>query len=68
MGLSFRDEESPLVDRVESLHFVSIDSNPIPETENIGDQERLGRNSEDVVIQLSADSDMPRDIDIHVSG
>ena len=52
------------MERVGSLRFVAIDSNPIPETESIGEQERLGRNSEDIMIQ----SDIPRDIDIHVSG
>ena len=64
MGLSFRDENSS-VDRVGSLHFASTDSNPITETGGAGDQEIPERNLEDIEIQLSADSDIHREINSH---
>ena len=67
MGLSSHDEDS-LVNRVGSLGFASADSNPIPESGGVGDQESPGGNLEDIEIQLSADSDIHRDIDNHVSG
>ena len=67
MGLSFHDEDS-LVDRVGSLRFASTDSNSITETGSVGNQESPGGNLEDIEIQLSADSDIHRDIDNHVSG
>jgi len=68
MGLSFYDADS-LVDRVGSLCFACIDSNPILEAGSVGDQERAGTNLEDIEIQLSADSaSIPRDNNSHVSG
>ena len=67
MGLSFHDEDS-LVDRVGSLRFVSTDSSPVTEIGSVGHQESSGGNLDDSEIQLSADSDIYRDIDSHVSG
>jgi len=49
MGLSFHDENS-LVDRAGSLHFACTNSNQIPETGSVGNQERSGINSEDIEI------------------
>ena len=56
------------MDRVGSLCFAPADSNPIPETGGVGDQESPEGNLEDIEIQLSANSDIHRDIDGHVSG
>ena len=66
MGLSFHDENS-LVDRVGSLRFVSTDSTPISETGSVGDQESPEGSLEDIEIQMSADSDIHKDIN-HISG
>jgi len=49
MGLSFHDENS-LVDRAGSLRFAGADSNQIPETGSVADQEKPGRNSEEIEI------------------
>ena len=52
MGLSFRDEASPLLERVGSLRFVSTStySNSIPDSGSVDDQESPGENLEDIEI------------------
>ena len=55
------------MDRVGTLRFASTDSNLITETGSV-DQESPGGNLEDTAIRLSADPDIHREIDNHISG
>ena len=53
------------MDRVGSLRFASTDSNQIPETDSVGDQEIPEGTLKDIEIRLSADSDIHREINSH---